>query len=146
MDGIYEPVLDLDDFKKPKVLTDWEGIVFSVITVLFGKPGFYPSIPELGLNIQKYRNTLTDMVDPDELKAALIYQCSKIGDELENNGLEIYKSHQGTRDFIVISIPYITEKGNNRLIIGLSGQDDGDAYNYGLFDMTTTTTGGTVNG
>ena len=146
MDGIYEHVLDLDDFKKPKVLTDWEGIVFSVITVLFGKPGFYPSIPELGLNIQKYRNTLTDMVDPDELKAALIYQCSKIGDELENNGLEIYKSHQGTRDFIVISIPYITEKGNNRLIIGLSGQDDGVAYNYGLFDMTTTTTGGTVNG
>ena len=146
MDGIYEPVLDLDDIKKPKVLTDWEGIVFSVITVLFGKPGFYPSIPELGLNIQKYRNTLTDMVDPDELKAALIYQCSKIGDELENNGLEIYKSHQGTRDFIVISIPYITEKGNNRLIIGLSGQDDGVAYNYGLFDMTTTTTGGTVNG
>ena len=144
MDAIYEPVLDLDDFNKPKVLKGWEGIVFSVITVLFGKPGFYPSIPELGLNIQRYRNTLTDAVNPDELKASLIYQCSKIGSELEANGLEIYKSHQGTRDFIVISIPYITEKGNNRLIIGLSGHDDGVSYNYGLFDMTTTTTGGKV--
>ena len=138
MDAIYEPVLELDDFKKPKVLKGWEGVVFSVITVLFGKPGFYPSIPELGLNIQRYRNTLTDAIDPDELKAALVYQCSKIGSELENNGLEIYKSHQGTRDFIVISIPYITDKANNRLIIGLAGDDDGVTYNYGLFDMTVT--------
>ena len=130
---IREPVFDLDDFKRPKLLEQWHGMVFVILVVLFGKPGFYPSIPELGMNIQQYRNKLMDSIDEEALKANLVYQCSKLKDDLLNDGLEVTKHYIQNQGAIMISIPIIKE--SKKLIIGLCGEDDGVSFNYGLFDL-----------
>lgn len=130
---LHEPVFELDDFQRPKMLEGWEGMVFVVLVVLFGKPGFYPSIPELGMNIQQYRNRLMDSIEEEQLQASLVYQCSKLRDDLLNDGLTITKRYYQNQGAIIISIPIIQER--KKLIIGLRGEDDGVSFNYGLFDL-----------
>ena len=50
----YDVLLDTDSMYKPKVISSFEMIVNSILTILFMKPGQYPSIPELGINIESY--------------------------------------------------------------------------------------------
>ena len=59
----YEPAFGLDSFGKPLVYEDWQAVARSIIIVLLGKPGFYPSIPQLGMHIQDLLYERLDDID-----------------------------------------------------------------------------------
>ena len=48
-----DPVYGVNNFNETKVLTEAETLVNNILMILFGKPGFYPSIPSLGMDIQQ---------------------------------------------------------------------------------------------
>ena len=48
------PTFSVNNYNKPKVLTELESYVNDVLMLLFGKPGFYPSIPTIGMDIKQY--------------------------------------------------------------------------------------------
>ena len=48
------PTFNVNDFNEPKVLSPTESYITDVLMILFGRPGFYPSIPSLGMYIQDY--------------------------------------------------------------------------------------------
>ena len=50
----YDVLLDTDSMYKPKIIPSFELTVNSIITLLMMKPGQYPSVPELGLDIESY--------------------------------------------------------------------------------------------
>ena len=45
---LIEPSFGVDSFNKAKYKNETEAIANSILAVLFGKPGYFPSMPELG--------------------------------------------------------------------------------------------------
>ena len=75
----YDVLLDTDDMYKPKVISSFETCINSLLTLLFMKPGQYPSIPELGIDIESYLHEYNDddriLMDIEE---KIKDQCNRI--------------------------------------------------------------------
>lgn len=75
----YDVLMDTDSMYKPKVISSFELIINSILTLLFMKPGQYPSIPDLGIDIESYLHEYSDDNNiPMEIKNKLIDQCNRI--------------------------------------------------------------------
>lgn len=75
----YDVLLDSDSMYKPKIISSFQLIVNSILTLLFMKPGQYPSIPELGIDIESYLHEYSDdHTIPMTIKNKLIEQCNRI--------------------------------------------------------------------
>ena len=66
-----DPTYKANSFNKPKVLTEKESYIRGVLMILFGKPGFFPSIPTLGMDIQQYMYLRHAQIYPEVIKAKL---------------------------------------------------------------------------
>ena len=113
MSVFYEPAFGLDKFRKPLVYEDWEAVSKAIIIVLFGKPGFYPSIPQLGIHIQDYMNERLDRIDTDQLRGQLIYQLGIISTLISTDEIVIK-----TRKFV----GYRNRDCNNKSRISISNK------------------------
>lgn len=131
-----EPVFGQDDFRKPKVLKGYEAVIQSILVVLFGKPGCFPSIPELGMNIQQYRNMREDAIDVDALKAQLAYQCKSIAEGIIDGEIDVRKTTIDGNLALLFIIP-IEDTTENAMLIGVQMKSDGITYNYDLMEATS---------
>ena len=104
----YDTLFDVDSMYKPKVISSFEMIVNSVLMLLFMKPGQYPSIPELGIDIESYLHEYADDPNiPSEIKNKLTDQCNRI----EVTGIQI--------DCYIDQ----TDDGTNALVVKVTGTD-----------------------
>lgn len=75
----YDVALDYDSAYKPKVVSTFEMCINIIMTLLFMKPGQYPSIPELGINIESYiYEYADDNTTPRKIQTQLEEQCNRI--------------------------------------------------------------------
>lgn len=75
----YDVALDVNELHKPKVLSTFEMCVNSILTLLMMKPGQYPSIPELGIDIEQYLHEYSDDLSiPQTIKTKLQDQCNRL--------------------------------------------------------------------
>lgn len=104
----YDVLMDTDSTYKPKVISTFEMCVNTILTLLYMKPGQYPSIPELGIDIESYLHEYADDPNiPSEIKNKLIDQCNRI----EVTGIQI--------DCYIDQ----TDDGTNALVIKITGTD-----------------------
>lgn len=130
---LREPAFGLDNFGKPKVLKNTEAFATTVLMILFGKPGFLPSLPDVGMNIQQYANTFFDEIDADSLKAQLVYQCSLVSEYIDTGTLDIRKVMNGDEGVLLFIIPMEQYIPNNNLVIGIQTNIEGSVtYNFAL--------------
>ena len=105
----YDAVLDVDEFTKPKVISTFQMCVNAILTLLFMKPGQYPSIPELGIDIEKYLHEYADDPNvPNEILNKLYDQCNRL------------------QLVVPLTIDVYIEKaqdGSNALIVKIEGTD-----------------------
>lgn len=120
----YDVLLDTDSMYKPKVISTFEMTINSVLTLLLMKPGQYPSIPELGLDIESY---LYEYSDDDtvveSLQAKLRDQMNRLDISGCDVSIDIDTMSDGNNALIVtINAPdYIaTGSVSNRVIIGIT--------------------------
>ena len=100
--------MDTDSTYKPKVISTFEMCVNTIITLLYMKPGQYPSIPELGIDIESYLHEYADDPNiPSEIKNKLTDQCNRI----EVTGIQI--------DCYIDQ----TDDGTNALVVKVTGTD-----------------------
>ena len=120
----YDVAFDHDSMGRPKVLSSFQVGVNAVLTLLFMKPGQFPSIPELGIDIESYLHEYSDDKNiPIEIRNKLSDQCNR----LDISGLTINVSIEKTnenRDALLIDITgneYISY-GNetSHVIIGIT--------------------------
>lgn len=110
----YDVVLDSDSMYKPKVLSTFELGINTILMLLLMKPGQYPSIPELGIDIESYLFEYDDDVKlPSLIKDKLLNQCNR----LNVIGLDIDVRFDKTADGI--SALVVDVQGNQRLCYGL---------------------------
>ena len=120
----YDVAFDTDSMCKPKVLSSFELGVNVILTLLAMKPGQYPSIPTLGIDIQSYLHEYSDDKKiPSEIKNKLSDQCNK----LDVSGLKIDVYFDKTSEGIDALIVEVTgtetiSYGNEteHVIIGIS--------------------------
>jgi hypothetical protein len=112
----YDVLMDTDSMYKPKVISTFEMCINSVLTLLFMKPGQYPSIPDLGIDIESYLHEYADDPSiPAQIKSALQDQCNRI--EITGIQIDCYidKMNDGT-NVLVVEL-----KGNDKLSYGSEG-------------------------
>lgn len=73
----YDVLMDTDEMYKPKVISTFEMCVNSILMLLKMKPGQYPSIPELGIDVEQYLHDYADDQSiPNTIKSQLIDQLN----------------------------------------------------------------------
>lgn len=109
----YDVLMDTDSFNKPKVISTFQLCVNSVLALLLMKPGQYPSIPDLGIDIEQYLHEYSDDKSiPATIKTKLYDQMNM----LELTGVQIEVMFDRTDDGFDALLVQIT--GDERLEYG----------------------------
>ena len=126
-----EPNFGLDDFGKAKYLNETEALANSILNLLFGKPGFFPSMPNLGIDIQSILYSFWDDINVDQLKAEIITQCEAFSDYISTGDLDVIKTYNNNQPLLLIVLPTKILDGKKNLSVGITQDKNGNiAYNY----------------
>lgn len=82
----YDVLFDTDEMYKPKIISTFEMCVNSILTLLRMKPGQYPSIPELGIDVEQY---LHEYSDDKKIAMTIQRQLSEQLSALDYTGINI---------------------------------------------------------
>ena len=125
------PTFSVNNYNKPKVLTELESYVNDILMLLFGKPGFYPSIPTIGMDIRKYLYMFEDEVNVDEIKTTLAEQCEEFLPELQTGELDVIKTNYNGNTLLIFKLPIIDDTNKNSAAIGITTNEKGELiYNF----------------
>ena len=115
----------LDKYGNVKVVTEGE-LVKNVLTfILFARPGQYPSLPHIGLNIQDKLYSSYDELDESVLATQIVEQCSELGNYFRNGDISIKKTRYYNQPALMIYV------NSRRDLIG-SPVDKKDEYRIGI--------------
>jgi len=88
----YDLTFELNEFEEPKLRSEIETLKDALLFVLFTKPGQYPSLPQIGMNIQNELYSNYDKLDTDDIKNRIIDQCHALGQYLDAGTIAIRKT------------------------------------------------------
>jgi hypothetical protein len=130
-----DPQFGANVYNRAKVLSESQTIVNNILTLLFGKPGFYPSIPTLGMNIQQYLYSFEDDFDTDFLKSQLAIQCKDFVDHISDGSFDIVKSSYKGQPLLIFVIPAIIADAESNLLLGVTVNENGEfSFNFTFED------------
>lgn len=130
MAGI-EPSFGVNTFNQAKYKNETQSIASSILALLFGKPGYFPSIPDLGINIQDTIYMFWDEIDETALKAQIAAQCEDFQEYIDDGSLDVIKSSYNEQPLLLIVIPVQIQYKKERLAIGITTDSNGNTqYNY----------------
>lgn len=130
-DTNFSPTFSINDFGNPRVLSTMESFVTDIMMILFGKPGFYPSIPSLGMNIQQYMYKFDDEISTEDLKVKLAKQCDDFSDEIDTGNLDIVTTKYKGNLMLIFILPVINDSKQVQLSLGVTTNTRGElVYNF----------------
>lgn len=131
IDLAVDPQFGANVYNRAKVLSESQTIVHNILTILFGKPGFYPSIPSLGMDITQYLYSFADNFDTDFLKSQLAIQCKDFVEHISNGSFDIVKSSYNGQPLLIFVIPAIIAETESNLLLGVTVNDKGEySFNF----------------
>lgn len=136
----YDITFEMNEFNQPKLKSEIELVKDVILYILFSKPGQYPSLPDIGLDIQSILYSFFDELDAEDLKAKLRDQCEALGVFLNNGSIEIKKTRYKDRPSLIIGIQgkvsyptgYLKTTSDNIYLIGITL----DELNKLLYDIS----------
>lgn len=69
--------LNLSEYGNCEKLSDSNSILYAIKNIILSRPGNYPLMPDLGINIQKYQFELLDDYTISTIKSDLLKQITK---------------------------------------------------------------------
>lgn len=128
-----EPCFGINAFNKPKYKNETETLASSILNLLLGKPGYFPSMPNLGIHIQDLIYQFWDEIDENVIKAKIVAQCSAFSEYIDTGELDVIKSTYNGDPLLLVVIPVQIKNNKERLAIGITQTADGKTtYNYVL--------------
>ena len=100
----YDVEFGLNEFSEPTIISDIRNLKNILLFILFTKPGQYPSLPMIGLNIEQYLYSYYDDIDTDDLKNQIVAQCSMLDQYVNNNTIEIRKIKYNNQPMLLIDV------------------------------------------
>lgn len=129
--GRIDPSFGVDAFNRAKYKNETETIATAILNLLFAKPGYFPSMPDLGINIQNILYSFWDEIDPTVIKAQIITQCQEFKQYVDDGSLDVIKSSYNEQPLLIVVIPVQVKNTKRRLVIGVTVGENGEIkYNY----------------
>lgn len=100
----YDATFELNEFGQPRIRSEIELIKNVVLFVLFSKPGQYPSLPFIGMDIQKLLYSFYDELDIEDLKNQMMSQCEALGVCFSNGVVDFRKTKYRGQPSLLIHI------------------------------------------
>lgn len=126
----YDTTFELNEFNEPRLRSEIELIKNTILFILFSKPGQYPSLPNIGLDIQSTLYSFYDELNESDLKYKINEQCNALGVYLKNGTVEVKKTMYRGHPSLMINIEgsesypdgYLKGYGNNsnKYLIGIT--------------------------
>ena len=121
MSGIKSEVgFGLDNFMKPKILDSYESLAQVILNVLVMRKGNMPSLPHLGIDIQKYLYKFSDEIDVGALKNEIYSQVSEVLPYLISGEIKISVVNYDGKDLLLVAIPINDSSPDDAIIFGFS--------------------------
>jgi hypothetical protein len=121
----HDPTMGVNNFGEVKILSKTDTVCRNLLLVLFGKPGFYPSQPELGIDIAKYFYTFDD-IDLSQIKADLEVQCSKLVPEIDSLDFQLHMTEYNGQGMLIIRFPVIRTDDRLYMALGITTNRRGE--------------------
>ena len=139
----YDLTFEMNSFGEPRIRSEIETLKDVVLFILMTKPGQYPSLPQIGMNIEKLLYSFYDELDENELQSTLVQQCNMLGMYFQNGAIafKTAKSH-GQPDLLLqiqgaemypIGYKKDTNNTNKTYLIGITLDD----LNQMIFNVNT---------
>jgi hypothetical protein len=87
----FDCTFELDKYEKPRLCSESETIKNVVMFILFSRPGQYPSLPYLGMDIRSRLYSFYDELDESDLEEQLTAQCSALGTYFSSGAISVKK-------------------------------------------------------
>ena len=100
----YDTTFELNEFNEPRIRSQMETLKDVLLFVLFSKPGSYPSIPQIGMNIEDQLYSFYDEINEDNIKSNIIDQCSLLGTYISDGTIQIKKAIYRNKPSLIIQI------------------------------------------
>lgn len=106
----YDCTFELNDYNEPRLRDEAETLKNIVLLILFMKPGQYPSIPYLGMDIQNRLYSFYDEIDESSITRELMEQCQFLGAYIRNGSIVVKKMiYQNMPSLIIYISPKIID-------------------------------------
>lgn len=126
-----DPTFGVNAFNQAKYRNETETVANSILNLLFGKPGYFPSMPNLGLNIQELIYSFWDEISTTRIKAEISAQCSVFKEYVSNGSLDVIKSSYMDKPLLLVNIPVQIKDAQQVLSVGVTQDPNGNTiYNY----------------
>lgn len=129
----YDGTFALNEFNQPKLSSEIETVKNVLLFILFAKPGQYPSLPYIGLNLQEMLYSFYDEINETDLKNKCCEQCKMLGVYIQNNVIDFKKTIYQGKPSLMIHIEgtetypngYMADKVGNstKYLIGITLND-----------------------
>ena len=87
----YDLSFEMNEFQEQRICSDLETLKNVLLFIIFTKPGQYPSIPQIGLNIKDELYTNYDEFDVNNFRTQLIEQCALLDAYITDGTIAIKK-------------------------------------------------------
>jgi hypothetical protein len=100
----YDLTFELNSFGQPRIRSEIEMIKNIVLYVILSKPGQYPSLPNIGLDIESLLYSDYETLDVEELKKQIYAQCNALGTYFGDNTIQVQKTIYNNKPSLLIHI------------------------------------------
>lgn len=126
-----DPVYGVNVFEETKVLSESETLVDNVLMILLNRPGFYPSIPWLGMDISQYLYSFEDSIDELRIKMKLATQCKELLPDIQEGGLDVRSVPYNGHPLLLFLLPVLVDNSTAMISLGITINDRGEmVYNF----------------
>lgn len=99
-----DTTFEMSSFAKPRIREEAELIKNTVLYILFSKPGQYPSLPFIGLDIENLLYSFYDEISESDIADELVRQCTALGRYIEDGTIIIRKIKYKNQPSLMIHI------------------------------------------
>ena len=117
----------MNSFNTPKFYNESVTTAKNIITILEGRPGFFPSMPDLGMDIKRsliYKDI--DEIDTEAIKVELVRQCDQFITNVRDGTFDVQKMVYQERPLLIFVIPVTIERASQRLAVGVMLNSKGE--------------------
>lgn len=100
----YDTTFELNEFNEPRIRSEIETLKDVVLFILFSKPGQYPSLPMLGLDIQSTLYSTYDELSDSDLQSKIVEQCALLGVYFQNGAVMVKKVRYKNQPSLIIQV------------------------------------------
>lgn len=134
-----DPAFGLNGFGRPKIYSESETLANGILNALLSKPGSYPSLPNMGMDIARMVFLPFEDIDTVSIKNDLVQQCSYFNEVVRDGKFDVLKKevvdNLGKKvPMLIFVIPTVVKNVGKQLLIGIRKNGIGISYNFEWVD------------